>query len=230
MNKYGINNFSFEIIEECKYEDIDEREKYWIKELNAIEPYGYNICKGGSHLYAEDNPFYGKHHTKETKRLISEKLSGRKIPEEEKEIRRQINKGENNPFYGKHHTDETKEKIRKTNLERGNYEKLSERMKLNNPNDGSLFSKIILMIDDNFNVLHVFSSGKEAGEYIKEKKLSEARFPANSIYDVCRGIQKSAYGYKWKYYHPLLKVNMSMFTPGIEKIKTLNLKRRINEV
>lgn len=31
MHKYGISNFSFEIIEECDYEILDEKEKYWIK-------------------------------------------------------------------------------------------------------------------------------------------------------------------------------------------------------
>lgn len=31
IRKYGIENFSFEIIEECSIEQLDEREKYWIK-------------------------------------------------------------------------------------------------------------------------------------------------------------------------------------------------------
>ena len=36
MNKYGVNNFSFEIIEECNKEIIDERERFWILELNTL--------------------------------------------------------------------------------------------------------------------------------------------------------------------------------------------------
>lgn len=30
-DKYGENNFKFEIIEECRYELLDNREKYYIK-------------------------------------------------------------------------------------------------------------------------------------------------------------------------------------------------------
>lgn len=51
----------------------------------------------------ENNPMYGKHHTKETKEKISiinkEKMKG-------------INKGDKNPFYGKTHDEETLKTIR----------------------------------------------------------------------------------------------------------------------
>jgi group I intron endonuclease len=30
MRKYGLENFSFEIIEECPREKLNEKEKYWI--------------------------------------------------------------------------------------------------------------------------------------------------------------------------------------------------------
>jgi group I intron endonuclease len=67
----------------------------------------------------EENGMYGKHHTQETKEIISKKLSG-----------------ENNPMYGvpspskgRQHSEETKEKIRKT--------KLGE----NNPNYGKVYTE-----------------------------------------------------------------------------------------
>ena len=47
INKYGIENFLFEILEECSIEDLDIREKYWIKEYNSIVPNGYNQTEGG---------------------------------------------------------------------------------------------------------------------------------------------------------------------------------------
>jgi group I intron endonuclease len=31
FKKYGISNFSFEIIEECTEEELNEKEAYWIK-------------------------------------------------------------------------------------------------------------------------------------------------------------------------------------------------------
>ena len=57
IQKYGANNFWFEIIE-SQIENYNEREKYWIKELNALSPNGYNIQLGG-----EDPPIhYGIDH------------------------------------------------------------------------------------------------------------------------------------------------------------------------
>lgn len=48
IKKYGIDNFEWKILCECssKYE-LDEKEKYYIKELNTIRPYGYNLTYGG---------------------------------------------------------------------------------------------------------------------------------------------------------------------------------------
>ena len=46
IQKYGANNFWFDIIE-YQIANYNEREKYWIKELNTIYPNGYNIQLGG---------------------------------------------------------------------------------------------------------------------------------------------------------------------------------------
>ena len=46
MNKYGIENFSIEKIEECDYSLVDEREKYWIEYYGSFKN-GYNATKGG---------------------------------------------------------------------------------------------------------------------------------------------------------------------------------------
>ncbi len=80
----------------------------------------------------ENSPWYGKHHTKEEKKKISEALSGKNSPLYGKhpslETRKKLSKahklyyeenpkiqsGENNPFYGKHHTKETRKKISRT--------------------------------------------------------------------------------------------------------------------
>jgi group I intron endonuclease len=50
FRKYGIENFSFEIIEECGQELLDEKERYWIEKLNTIQPNGYNILLGGQEV------------------------------------------------------------------------------------------------------------------------------------------------------------------------------------
>jgi len=48
MKKYGIENFSFEIVEECNEKDLDKKECFWIQEFNSLVPNGYNMVEGGS--------------------------------------------------------------------------------------------------------------------------------------------------------------------------------------
>ena len=48
IKKHGIKNFEISILEECSsIEEMNEREKFWIKELNCKVPNGYNITDGG---------------------------------------------------------------------------------------------------------------------------------------------------------------------------------------
>ena len=44
MKEYGIDNFSFEVLEKCTKETYSEREKYWIN-FYETNVYGYNIQK-----------------------------------------------------------------------------------------------------------------------------------------------------------------------------------------
>ena len=52
FRKYGLENFSFEIIEECLQSDLDKKEEYYINLFNAID-YGYNqvlVKQGGTKI------------------------------------------------------------------------------------------------------------------------------------------------------------------------------------
>lgn len=48
IRKCGINNFIFEIIEECDISKLDERESYWIEYYDSTnKEKGYNLLSGG---------------------------------------------------------------------------------------------------------------------------------------------------------------------------------------
>lgn len=55
LAKYGIDNFDFDIIEECSICDLDEREIYWIAHYDSYHQ-GYNRTKGGKAQRGEDHP------------------------------------------------------------------------------------------------------------------------------------------------------------------------------
>ena len=53
MNKYGVEHFSIEVLEECNAENSSEREMFWIQALNTYGHTGYNATLGGDskHYY-----------------------------------------------------------------------------------------------------------------------------------------------------------------------------------
>jgi len=62
MNKHGADGFEFEVLEYCSSDLMDEREVYWINQLNSLYPSGYNLTSGGG--------AFQKHHD-ETKKKMS---------------------------------------------------------------------------------------------------------------------------------------------------------------
>lgn len=43
IRKYGKENFSFTILEECDIDELLEKEEFYIKKYNSIVPFGYNV-------------------------------------------------------------------------------------------------------------------------------------------------------------------------------------------
>ena len=58
FRKYGLENFSFEIIEECDLAIINEKEKYWITYYNSVSPYGYNILESTQGVNRKKKKYY----------------------------------------------------------------------------------------------------------------------------------------------------------------------------
>lgn len=49
LRKYSIENFSFDVLEECQQEKLNEKEIYWIKYYDSTnKEKGYNIKSGGN--------------------------------------------------------------------------------------------------------------------------------------------------------------------------------------
>lgn len=55
FQKYGLENFSFEIIEECEPEQLNLKEQYWIDYYNSYNN-GYNMTSGGETNYGDNHP------------------------------------------------------------------------------------------------------------------------------------------------------------------------------
>lgn len=53
----GIKNFIFEIIEQCKREELDEKEIFWINHYDACEN-GYNVRSGGGGVAGDNHPLH----------------------------------------------------------------------------------------------------------------------------------------------------------------------------
>lgn len=113
-NKCGCDAFEFRLVEECLFDLLDDLEIYYIKALNAhVSLGGYNISWGG------DAPMRGRKHTEETKRKMSESnphlnLGMHLSPETKKKLSEAMS-GENHPNYGKKHKPETIEKMKANN-------------------------------------------------------------------------------------------------------------------
>lgn len=48
LRKYGIENFKFEILQECLPQELDDLEIFYIKQYNCLSSLGYNVLRGGA--------------------------------------------------------------------------------------------------------------------------------------------------------------------------------------
>ncbi len=107
IKKYKQENFDFEILDwVCDYDYAFHLEQLYIKELNTISPFGYNLNSGGEG---------GKKHSEETIVKMREAHLRENLSEETLQKMSASLSGKNNPMYGKKHSEETIIKI-KTNL------------------------------------------------------------------------------------------------------------------
>ena len=100
FRKYGEEVLEFKVVLFCRKEECLKWEKFFLDSFSESWGALYNISRSEGHpsLVGEDNPMYGKKRSEETKRKISEKMSG-----------------SNHHMKGKRHTEEARAKMRKAN-------------------------------------------------------------------------------------------------------------------
>ena len=137
FKKYGIENHKFEILEECKFEELNEKEIYYIKKYNSVEK-GLNISKGG-YSFWEVN--IGKKHKETTIKKMKEWWSINAQPR----------------------SDETIKKIKETKLKnpRTTTEEMIQKFRKSSPT-----KKAVFQYDLEKNFIAEYESINEAARYL----------------------------------------------------------------
>lgn len=142
LNKYGICNFKFELICICFDENMIEIKDEYMIRYNTMVPNGYNVRAAGN---------IGRH-SEETKRKISNTLTGRSSPLKGK------------PGRKRKHTEEEKRKISESMKgKKQSVEAIEKR------------SKGVIKYDSHGNELCRYKSVKDAAEDIGVSKAAISR-------------------------------------------------------
>ena len=163
-----------------------------------------------------DHPMYGKHHSDETKQKLREANTGRIQSEETRSKISDALMGEKNPFYGKTHSEESKKKMSESRKGKPAWNKgvpmsdaqkvkLSEsrkgkplsnetRAKMSESRKGAKNStaRKVVQYDKYGNFIRVWDYIKQVSEVLNINRCS--------IGDCCRGKQKTAGGFIWRYF------------------------------
>ena len=115
IRKWGWEAFEGKVLEEVYEEDLNELEKFYIKEFDSYK-HGYNDTFGGEGTRG-NNPYKNKNEEemKEIGKKISESKKGENNPMYGvhrcgKDSPMYGRTGENSPMYGRQHSEETKKK------------------------------------------------------------------------------------------------------------------------
>jgi group I intron endonuclease len=137
--KYGVINHNFEIIEECLFEELNNRERYW-QEF-------YDVLKHGLNCQLVPTNSKPMIVSEETKIKIGNGNRGKKLSEETK---RKISENHTKLNLGKPLSEETKKKLRDFNLGKKLSQETKDKMsklecrckKMINEETGEIFNSI----------------------------------------------------------------------------------------
>lgn len=186
-NKYGEMNFKFEILEECKNEDLLTKEEYWKNLLNAE----YNIAPINRPLGTIN---LGRKHKPETIEKMKKIRKGKKMPDWFGKFLSESRKGSGNPMFGKKLSEETKQKLSLS--KKGKKKPPFSKIHIENLKKSHL-GKNLGSTNYNFSGRYKFihpTFGEEVlgqCELIKKYNLKQSKIPL-----ICNGSRKSYMGWK----------------------------------
>lgn len=156
MKKYGVENFKIEMLETLENEEkCFQRETYWIEffKTNIVKyghDFGYNLSDGGEgpsghkdtpeqkkrksiRQTGNNNNFYGKTHSKESRKRISDARKGKSISDDAKKKISEKLRGKpkseetkkrmSDAFTGRRYTQKQRENMGKSKRGKPNYKK-----------------------------------------------------------------------------------------------------------
>lgn len=194
----NIRNIGLEPIVFKLQENLTETYAYDLEELE-IKKYGrigfdeggvlMNIVDGGNkppRLFGEMNGFYGKKHTKETRKILSEKKTGKKNPKND--IAKNNSRKSALEYWSIETEDTKKRKEQFGSLSAKFWEGSEEEIKAKKDNLRKLYEKRYLII---------WPDGTEEVIVNLKQTCIERGFNHGSVYKVLRGVWKHYKGFKF---------------------------------
>lgn len=176
LQKYGIENFDFSILELCSENELDDKEIYWINYYNSYKD-GYNETSGGKrpiHTVCNHPIKMYDLQGKYIKEFPSISAAARELQCEPSFINAVI--------------------LHRRPTAKGYQFKLKEDNTIIAPfvkKKSGPKGKTVIQYDLNDNIIQEYISASEAARQLG--------LQAQNISGVCRGIKQTCGGYKWKY-------------------------------
>ena len=182
LKKYGFDNFTFSVLEECKKSELDSKEIFWISKLHA----SYNMTIGGRGVA-------GNVLSDEARKHLSDcaKKQWENMTDEQKAYKISILKG---PKVGHKVSKETRQKLREKNLGK----KLSDEVK----KKISIANKGKMPHPPMYKPIFGYSEKEFSFYYFRSIKDASKHFGAqnSSIVHALKGERKHFRNLVWKYW------------------------------
>ena len=184
IQKYGVKNFTFEILKECDRQDLNYWENYYANLYNSYVPNGYNINKCGEAFHNSMSDKEVSCYDLKTGILIETFSS--------------LHEAERQKKYNHNMISNAIRQNKRSKTAYGMYWAWGHNPSIiideHKPLAGQHGGKTVYQYDlNNGNLLNSFNSLAEAERYLNIKGANK------NLSAVCLGKRNYAYGYKWSY-------------------------------